>query len=69
MQNKSAILSSLVVGVLLIAFALFLTWQYGDIKVFTITSVACIIAGGVCIVLSGIGYLNSGDKEDYFHVE
>lgn len=69
MQNRSAILSSLVVGVLLIAFALFLTWQYGDIKVFTITSVACIIAGGVCIVLSGIGYLKSGDKEDYFHVE
>jgi small neutral amino acid transporter SnatA (MarC family) len=69
MQNRSAILSSLVVGVLLIAFALFLTWQYGDIKVFTITSVACIIAGGICIVLSGIGYLKSGDKEDYFHVE
>lgn len=69
MQNRSAILSSLVLGVLLIAFALFLTWQYGDIKVFTITSVACIIAGGVCIVLSGIGYLKSGDKEDYFHVE
>jgi len=69
MQNRSAILSSLVLGVLLIAFALFLTWQFGDIQTYTITSVACIIAGGICIVLSGIRYLKSDDKEDYFHVE
>lgn len=69
MQNRSAILSSLVLGVLLISFALFLTWQFGNIQTYTITSVGCIIAGGICIVLSGIGFLRSGDKEDYFHVE
>ncbi len=69
MQNRSAIFSSLVLGVLLIAFALFLTWRFGNSHTYTITSVACIIAGGVFIVLSGIGFLKSGDEEDFFHVE
>lgn len=69
MQKSSAIFSSLVLGILLISFALFLTWQFGNIQIYTITSVACIIAGGICIVFSGIGFLKSEDKEDYFHVE
>lgn len=69
MQKKPAIVSSLVLGVLLISVAIFLTWRFGNVKTYTITSLGCIIAGGICIVLSGIGFLRSGDKEDYFNVE
>lgn len=69
MQNRPAILSYLVLGVLFISLAVYLTWKYGNIQTYTITSVACIIAGGVCFVVSGMSFLRSRDKEDFFHLE
>lgn len=69
MQNKSTILSFLVAGIVLILLAIFFTWQYGYENIYTVPFIVCIILGGICTTLSGIAYLRSPDKDDYFHLD